>query len=193
MKHAAVTEEIIEQATLYAIGAMNENEALAYREHLVECETCRRESSSFEDVTSALAYSVEMEPSSSDLKSRLLEHIGEATLIDSSPFVSIRANEGEWKNVWNGVKMKLLHVDDSSGLATSIVRMMPGTRLPQHRHEGVEQFYILEGDCTVDGERLGPGDYHRAEAGSIHSSTSTEHGTMFLLVAPLKYDFGISP
>jgi quercetin dioxygenase-like cupin family protein len=71
---------------------------------------------------------------------------------------------------------------------TSLVRMLPGTRLPMHRHKGVEQFFVLEGDCHVHDEVLGPGDYHRAEAGSIHESTYTESGTLFLLIAPPDYE-----
>jgi len=70
---------------------------------------------------------------------------------------------------------------------TSLVRMAPGTGLPRHQHLGVEQFLIIEGDCIVHGERLGPGDYHRALSGSVHETTTTENGTTFLLVAPKEY------
>jgi anti-sigma factor ChrR (cupin superfamily) len=79
-------------------------------------------------------------------------------------------------------------MDNSSGLATSLVRMRAGTSLPRHRHRGVEQFFVIEGDCRVHGEKLGPGDYHRAETGSVHESTYTLDGTLFLLVAPDSYE-----
>jgi anti-sigma factor ChrR (cupin superfamily) len=103
-------------------------------------------------------------------------------------FVSIYASEGKWWEVQKGIFVKQLFVDDTSGMATCLVRMKPGTSLPVHQHNGVEQFYILEGDCNVRGEVLGPGDYHRAAAGSIHESTYTVKGTLFLLVAPKDYE-----
>lgn len=202
MRHKGVTEEVFEMAALYSLGAMSESEAQAYEKHLAKCDVCRKEQSSFEAVASNLAYAVESEAPPQELKSRLLDQIAhnitsesrrKATPITLSPFLSVRSNEGEWREMRDGVMMKLLNFDKELGLATSLVRMSPGTYLPEHRHEGVEQFYILEGDCNINGEILGPGDYHRAESGSVHNSTSTQNGTMFLLVAPLKYDFGISP
>jgi anti-sigma factor ChrR (cupin superfamily) len=66
--------------------------------------------------------------------------------------------------------------------------MLPGTSLSVHKHIGIEQFFILEGDCNVAGQNLGPGDYHRAEKGSIHESTYTVNGTLFLLIAPQRYE-----
>jgi anti-sigma factor ChrR (cupin superfamily) len=66
--------------------------------------------------------------------------------------------------------------------------MLPGTSLPAHRHIGAEQLYILEGDCQVHGEVLGPGDFHLAESDTVHESTSTVNGTMFLLIGPQAYE-----
>jgi anti-sigma factor ChrR (cupin superfamily) len=103
-------------------------------------------------------------------------------------FLSIRGGEGAWQEMADGVLIKPLFVDNETGLATSLVKMLPGTSLPRHRHRGVEQFFVIEGDCCVHGETLGPGDYHRAEAGSIHESTYTLNGTTFLLVAPDYYE-----
>jgi len=59
--------------------------------------------------------------------------------------------------------------------------------LPPHQHLGVEQFFVIEGDCNVAGQRLEPGDYHRAKEGSTHETTYTTGGTMFLLIAPERY------
>jgi len=90
--------------------------------------------------------------------------------------------------VQEGVLLKKLHVDQATGIATSLVRMLPGTALPAHQHIGVEQVFVIEGDCNVAGQKLRSGDYHRAEAGSIHESTYTIEGTLFLLIAPERYE-----
>jgi quercetin dioxygenase-like cupin family protein len=102
--------------------------------------------------------------------------------------MSVRASDREWHEISEGIQIERLFVDPQSGLQTSLVKMAAGTRLPAHRHRGVEQFFILEGDCIVNGELLRPGDYHRAESGSVHEVTYTKFGTMFLLVAPESWD-----
>lgn len=200
MRHLTVNDEVFELAVLYSLGALDEAEARTYEDHLLECEICRREKASFDEIASNLAYGAVPQPPTKELKGKLFEYIAEEETrkakppasIDLSPFISVRADEGEWKNVWNGVMMKLLYVDKSLGVATSLVKMNAGAQLGEHHHHGVEQIFVLEGDCQINGQHFGPGDYHRAEAGSLHSSTYTETGTMFLLVAPLQYDFGTS-
>ena len=110
----------------------------------------------------------------------------------SRTFMSIRASEREWHEIAEGIQVERLFVDPVSGLQTSLFKMAAGTRLPAQRHRGVEQFLKLDGDCIVDGELLGPGDYHRAEKGSVHEVTYTKMGTMFLLVAPESWEV-VSP
>ena len=201
MKHAALTDEVVERAALYALGALTQIEAQAFEDHLADgCEVCRGELDEYHFAVEALAVATPDAEPSPALRERLLASIagaqdGEAEAEtttrpsppDAQPFVSMRAGEDGWEQWGEGILYKPLFVDEASGLMTSIVRMSPGTGLPRHQHLGVEQFLILEGDCSVHGERLGPGDYHRALGGSIHETTYTEHGTTFLLVAPKEY------
>lgn len=42
--------------------------------------------------------------------------------------------------------------------------------------------YLLEGSCMCAGEFLQAGDYHRTEAGSVHSITSSEQGRLALVM-----------
>jgi putative transcriptional regulator len=105
-------------------------------------------------------------------------------------YKSIRSADGEWNEMMPGVMLKRLHIDHETGVATSLVRMSPGTALPRHRHESVERFLVLEGECRIGDEMLGPGDFHVAERGSVHNSTSTIGGTLLLLVAGENYNFG---
>ena len=65
---------------------------------------------------------------------------------------------------------------------TALARMAPNTHYAAHRHATPEEFYILEGACNVDGQLLYPGDYHRAETGSIHYDTSTQDGCLMLII-----------
>jgi quercetin dioxygenase-like cupin family protein len=197
MRHPAISDAIRETAALYSLGALSQHEARAFEEHLEQgCEVCKAELDSFDMTVGALSLAaLEQEPPLR-VRDELLSRINGNERGESKPsepifsdaIVSLHSNEGEWKRLCKGVQMKTLYTDKATGLATSLVRMDAGTGLPMHRHTGVEQFYILEGDCYVHGERLGPGDYHRAEAGSIHETTYTIEGTLFLLIAPESYE-----
>lgn len=196
MNHNVSQDAMREKAALYALGALTQHEARAFEEHIAEgCDFCHSELEVFNQVVSAMALDAEEQEPPPDVRNKLIAAINDIDC-DKKPaetnrseqqFVSIRANDGEWINPQKGVFCKSLYVDEVSGMATSLVKMMPGTSLTAHRHEGVEQFFILEGDCSVCGEILRPGDYHRAPAGTVHESTYTVNGTMFLLVAPLEY------
>ena len=198
MKHNTLLEEMCETAALYALGALSQREARAFEEHISEgCDVCQTELAGFEQTVGALGFDAGEREPSPFVRDRLMTAISdgersqEAKIVSAKPdaqaFVSVRAAEGEWTKALEGIFIKPLYVDDTSGLATSLVKMMPGTALPAHQHIGVEQFFIIEGDCNVRGEDLGPGDYHRAATGTIHEVTYTVHGTMFLLVAPMDY------
>jgi anti-sigma factor ChrR (cupin superfamily) len=197
MRHRVATDEIRELAAAYSLGALEPEEAIAFEEHLAQsCNVCRAELGGFDATVSALAFSAVDQQPSFDARPKLFARLnsgygheqGDSLKASRSQFLSIRGAGVEWQELCKGVMFKLLYVDDASGLATSLVKMAPGTSLPRHRHRGVEQLFVIEGDCRVHGERLGPGDFHRAEAGSIHESTHTVHGTMFLLVARQGYE-----
>jgi anti-sigma factor ChrR (cupin superfamily) len=197
MNHHAANDKTRETAASYALGALGLEEAREFEEHLMGgCSVCRSELDAFAATVSALAFSTAEEQPPREMRSKLLSSLNndrkreqvDSMAASAAQFVSIRGEEGEWRELQEGVLMKQLYVDHSIGLATSLVKMLPGTSLPRHRHNGVEQFYVIEGDCHVHGETLGAGDYHRAEAGSIHNTTYTLHGTMFLLVAPVSYE-----
>jgi anti-sigma factor ChrR (cupin superfamily) len=186
-----------ELAALHALSALSQFEARAFEQHIADgCDVCVAELESFEQTVNALAFSAPAAEPSSTVRDELIARLrtpdsvrmGNASRpIAANPFVSILALEGEWRDIQEGVLLKRLYVDQKTGVATSLVRMLPGTALPVHQHLGVEQFFVIEGDCNVAGQRLGPGDYHRAEAGSTHETTYTTGGTLFLLIAPERY------
>jgi anti-sigma factor RsiW len=57
--HRFSDEEMMERASLYALGALSQWEARAFEEHLSEgCERCEAELRGFEAVTESLAHGV---------------------------------------------------------------------------------------------------------------------------------------
>jgi anti-sigma factor ChrR (cupin superfamily) len=196
MSDRPAPHEASDVAVLYALGALSQHEARSFENHLAEgCEPCRAELESFELTVGALGYTAPDETPPERVRAALLTKLAgtEPPVVSSETkgqnrLVSILASEGKWRELLEGVFLKKLHVDPTTGIATSLVRMSPGTALPVHQHIGVEQFYVIEGDCNVAGQRLTSGDYHRAETGSIHETTSTVGGTLLLLIAPERYE-----
>ena len=192
-----------EMTALYALGGLTQHEARALEIHLAESPNgLAEELAAFESVAAYLALAAPEQAPPPGLRQNLLASIAQETQsavkeeislpIASSQHLSqiysLRAGEGDWQEIAPGMLTKTLFVDQSRGIATSLVRMLPGTSLPPHRHKGDEQLYVLEGDCNVQGARLGPGDFHRAAPGSVHRSTYTVDGTTFLLIAPMDYE-----
>lgn len=98
-----------------------------------------------------------------------------------------RGSEGEWEpTAALGVEVKKLFVDEKRKYATMLVRMAVGTAYPGHRHAGFEECYVLQGDLHVGDIVLHPGDYQRAEGGSIHGVQKTKHGCLLLIVSSLE-------
>lgn len=186
MTHSAANDDIRDRAALYALGALPPDEEQDFEAHLSEgCQVCRKEVQAFVMVSGNLGFAADNAEPPPEMHDRLLARIA---VERNSQINSVRADQGEWEQMLEGVMVKTLHQDETTGLRTSLVRMSPGARLPAHRHIGVEQFYILEGDCHVQGELLGPGDFHIAESNTVHDSTSTVNGTLFLLIGPKGYE-----
>ena len=200
MKHSEAEDEVLELAALYALGMLEEGEAQVFEAHLKEgCDLCSGELSAFECVAADLGFAAGAETPSEETRGKLealiaseaaaTKKVAQTAHARSRGMKSIRTQEIEWHEVNAGIFIKRLSVDKETGLATSLVKMAPGKKLARHKHNGSEQLFILEGDCHLQGEELGPGDYHRAEDGSIHESTFTVGGTTFLLIAPVTYKF----
>jgi quercetin dioxygenase-like cupin family protein len=95
----------------------------------------------------------------------------------------IRAFEGTWRGIAPGVMAKVLSFDPASCRTTTLLRFAPGIRYAPHRHTAVEELYVLEGGCSIAGREMTVGDYHRAEAGTVHHDTSTDEGCLLLVIS----------
>lgn len=197
--HGLSHEDMTERASLYALGALTLSEARAFEEHLAEgCEVCATELQSFEEVTLQLALAAPEAAPSMEVRESLLSLASEektepnptaaaASGTPPSPLVTLRSDEGEWFKVSEGIKIKQLFFDKQSGMVTTLVKMKPGTHIPQHRHHGIEQCYVIEGDFHAANQSLGAGDFHCAPAGSTHEPVYTIGGALLLIIAPQGY------
>lgn len=95
----------------------------------------------------------------------------------------VKASEGTWREIAHGVTAKLLAFAPVSRRTTTLLRFLPGTSYAPHRHAAVEELYVLEGGCFIAGREMAVGDYHRAEAGTVHRDTSTDEGCLLLVIS----------
>ena len=66
-----------------------------------------------------------------------------------------------------------LSYDAAAGEGSYLYKMAPGARSNPHKHEGAEEFYMLEGDLIdSDGFKYDSGDFVSLAAGSKHDSVS---------------------
>ena len=144
-----------------------------------------------EVVLVALARSVTAPAPRSEVRSRLLARIAEPTAPDG--FVFHHARDSRWMaHPVPGIRMRVLSLNQTSGYATLLLDVAPGTRFPPHRHEGAEECYVVSGSLYTCGRRLDAGDFVHADADTDHGELYTEEGCQVILVTPPE-DFILAP
>jgi len=73
-----------------------------------------------------------------------------------------------------GVETKVLYADPVSGRRTTLTRLAPGSRLPAHRHVGLEQSFVLVGTLVDDDGACTAGNFVWRRPGSVHSAWSPD-------------------
>jgi anti-sigma factor ChrR (cupin superfamily) len=174
-------QEIEEQAALFALGALEPEDAKRYRARLASgCPLCVSEVQECESVLVGLTLSATPVSPPPHLRSRLLERIGEGAKAGHPANAQgrvVRAQEAPWKpSPFPGVDMRFLHERK-----TMLVRMAPNTTIPAHPHSAAEQCLVLEGSITSDGLTVHAGDFIYMPAGSSHDDLRSESGALFLI------------
>jgi anti-sigma factor ChrR (cupin superfamily) len=215
MNDTMTHDELEGQAALYALGALDMEEARDFESHLAEgCDACAAELREFERVVESLALAAPPAAPPAGVRARLLtlvasdERGGGPNLAvpqteaesqtnaveskskrDARGYLVVRADEGEWVETDDaGVSYKLLFADRERGTYTTLVRMQPGARIPAHRHLGVEQCLVLEGDLSSGPVKMSAGDFNCSFPDSIHDEIKTDGGALLLFVSPAQYE-----
>jgi anti-sigma factor ChrR (cupin superfamily) len=92
----------------------------------------------------------------------------------------INTNEVPWVEATPGNKMKVIYHDPSSGLLTIISRLEPGSGIPPHVHEDLEQTYVLEGSLVDDEGECTAGNFVIRPKGSRHAPKAPKGCTMLV-------------
>ncbi len=172
-------------AEFYALEALGDDEQRQFKQALETAPPeVRQQVAAFQKVAQELAFSGPAIAPPASLKAKLMARIAQEPQEreGARDFTCVRSGQVAWRDLGPGVSMKPLFNDSAGARATMLLRLAPGGKLLAHRHRQVEEFYVLEGSCICAGEFLQAGDYHRAEAGSVHPITSSEEGCLALVM-----------
>lgn len=112
------------------------------------------------------------------LSERIAAETGEETELPAPP----TWQEPEWEEVAPGISCKLLSTDTEQDRVSMLVRLAPGVAYPPHRHAGIEELHLLDGELFIEDRKLVPGDYNLGEAGALDRFVYSETGCTCVLI-----------
>ena len=174
-----------EMTSAFALGALPSDEMHKVEAHIAACADCRRELESLRPVMNSLVNWPQdvLQPAAS-LWDRLASRIAPEAAETPGP-VDRRWSEPEWEDVGPGISCKVLANDPERHLVSMLVRLAPGAAYPPHRHAGVEELHLLDGELWIEDRKLHAGDYYRAEPGTSDDKVWSETGcTCVLITSP---------
>lgn len=176
-------QDYSERVFLYALQALPSSEAAVVGAHIAACADCRQEMETLRPVIESFVFwpTDVLRPSASlweCLSQRIATETGRAPVVPSPR----RWAEPEWMEAAPGISCKLLATDTEKNRVSMLVRLAPGTAYPPHRHAGVEELHLLEGELWIDDRKLYPGDYNRGERGAVDRRVWSDTGCTCVLL-----------
>jgi anti-sigma factor ChrR (cupin superfamily) len=174
------------------LRSLDSDEAKVAWEHATNCLQCQDVLQNNAGlVAQALLSDVDLEvevPAS--VKHGLMEKIKGVTqqkpgvLLDHDGLQILRADKIPWQETGSpGLQWRPFSSSRYDDRSMAIFRLEAGVTFPGHRHEGVEELYMLSGTLLVEGISMNPGDYCRGEFGSAHAPVTALTNCEFLLSA----------
>jgi anti-sigma factor ChrR (cupin superfamily) len=173
--------------SLYALGALPAAELIDMEAHLSTCAECRQEMEALRPVLdSFVSWPTDVLRPSASLQQRLAQRIAAET--GAEPIVPARERwtEPEWREVAPGISCKVLATDGDTNRVSMLVRLAPRTAYPSHRHAGIEELHLLDGELWIEDRLLHPGDYNFGEPGVVDHRVYSETGCTCVLITSFR-------
>ena len=172
----------LEPLFLYALQALPSHEAAGVEAQIAACPLCRQELETLRPiVASFVSWPTDILRPEPSLWDRLARRIAAETGTEPGPTAPSQV-EPEWAEAAPGLSYKILAADTPNQRVSLLVRLAPGAEYPPHRHAGVEELHLLDGELRIDDKRLVPGDYIRAEADTVDHRVWSETGCTCVLL-----------
>jgi len=189
-----IDEQQQEQAGLYALGTLSAAEQRAFEDDLRAEAELRELVRSLQRTIDLLALVSPPCSPPRELRDKVLRRIETAQAADipaterpPEVFPGFRFLDADDREGWKqlpvpGAWIKLLSLERERGYAVLLGKLEAGVRYPAHINAGPEDLYMLTGDLHIGERKLGPGDFHHADAGSHHGVNYSAEGCTLLAV-----------
>jgi len=172
---------------LYVLRALPLSEVPVALAQISACDECRQGMEALRPIIGAfVAWPTDVVRPPASLWDRLARRIAVETGEEPVVPPPQRWVEPEWEEAAPGISVKLLATDTEKDRVSMLVRLAPGAAYPPHRHAGVEELYLLDGELMIDEKKLYPGDYNRAEAGGADQRVWSETGCTCVLITSVE-------
>jgi quercetin dioxygenase-like cupin family protein len=141
-----------------------------------------REAKEQADVLALLSEHLQTIPPSQMLLGNLekrLENRIQASIAKHAGLRTVRSREGVWRDLMAGIRYKPLWESPQGN--SVLVEFAPGSALPLHRHNYLEEGIVLSGGLQLDDLELTQFDYHVSPAGSRHGRIRSKQGGLAYL------------
>lgn len=167
----------------YALQALPSTEVPVLEAHIDACPDCRRQMETLRPIVDAfVSWPTDVLRPSASLWGRLAQRIAAETGEEAVLPATERWAEPEWEEAAPGISCKLLATDTENDRVSMLVRLAPGVAYPPHRHAGVEELHLLDGELVIDDRKLYPGDYNLGEPGARDELVWSETGCTCVLI-----------
>jgi anti-sigma factor ChrR (cupin superfamily) len=92
----------------------------------------------------------------------------------------ITTDDVPWIENAPGQKIKVIYYDPNSGMLTILSKLAPGSGIPPHKHEDLEQTYVIEGSLVDDEGECTAGNFVIRAKGSRHAPVAPNGCTMLV-------------
>ena len=131
------------------------------------------------------ASAIDPVPPPDAVRAKVLDAVRATPQLDASvpspeECVTVRADEGTWKAIGPGARMKRLTKDAQR--VVFLLDLEPNAILPAHDHDAGEDSYVIRGSCFIGGLGLAQGDFHHTDGGSHHGDVvASDEGCLLLI------------
>ncbi len=114
-----------------------------------------------------------------DAMEKRLENRVQTSIAKHAGLRTVRSREGLWYDLVSGIRYKPLWESPQGN--SVLVEFAPGSALPLHRHNYLEEGIVLSGGLQLDDLELTQFDYHASPAGSRHGRICSSQGALAYL------------
>ena len=164
----------------YVLGTLDPEERRRFARNLDGNAELKRLTEAWERRLEPLSEALDPVAPPEDLWSRIEAGLDQPAS-DAAFGQTIRAGEGEWQALFEGVEKKILLREAGTGFESYLLRMAPGSRLPSHGHKLTEECLVLEGDLWMGDLHLSAGDFHSVTPDEIHPEVFSRGGALLYL------------